>query len=358
MYLYFDRTGALKEIINDEALRQGNYGVNKLYVYVDQRSIYSLSASYVIVGESTAVGPINYLASQKTVTAQIPFDPKRDLLFFKYYTDYDFLVVDLSDDDSNDHSALDQAGTVHCSLRALLEGGTILQLGELNFDVQEDPELNLKYVASQEWLSLSDYKYLVSQFADYVPWEGTLPKSVVLDDGSGNYTVKIKDGSAAYVEFDAHYTYGGGSPFVAISAVGATTKYLVTGVLTPGGSGYKTKFPTDETYAGDHTFATREWALDNLTTKLYCHHIHVTFTGNNNQYIHLITTDADAYESIADCPAETSGKFIVGWLFFSTTSQHYPAWFVSGTLYYGYTTVHSNTDDDVTSFSDTVTPIN
>lgn len=160
MYLYFDRKGVLKEIINDEALRQGNYGVNYIKIFWEgtaeqdgQGTAYiSLEASY-LREDGSSVGP---LLCDTFATEQIPFDRKRDLRWFKYYKDYRFCVIDLSRTDEDDQSALDVAGTVHCSLIAHLAPGDLYQFGQVNFEVAGDPRL----VASTEYISLSDYKYL------------------------------------------------------------------------------------------------------------------------------------------------------------------------------------------------------
>ena len=160
MYLYFDRKGVLKEIINDEALRQGNYGVNYIKIFWEgtaeqggQGTAYiSLEASY-LREDGSSVGP---LLCDTFVTEQIPFDRKRDLRWFKYYKDYRFCVIDLSRTDEDDQSALDVAGTVHCSLIAHLAPGDLYQFGQVNFEVVGDP----RTMASQEYIALSDYKYL------------------------------------------------------------------------------------------------------------------------------------------------------------------------------------------------------
>ena len=79
MYLYFDRLGVLKEIINDEALRQGNYNVNKLYIYCERNDIVRLDVSYLLPN-SLVVGPTSF---NETETAEIPYDKKRDLYYFE-----------------------------------------------------------------------------------------------------------------------------------------------------------------------------------------------------------------------------------------------------------------------------------
>ena len=174
MYLYFDRLGVLKEIINDEALRQGNYNVNKLYIYCERNDIVRLDVSYLLPN-SLVVGPTSF---NKTETAEIPYDKKRDLYYFEYHKEYTFIVVDL-EADINGNGPLDQAGLVHCSISAVLTSG-ILTLGAVNFMVELDSAYNQHYVAQQEYMSLSDYRYLeylvkLSNFENYQPLYSITP---------------------------------------------------------------------------------------------------------------------------------------------------------------------------------------
>lgn len=174
MYLYFDRLGVLKEIINDEALRQGNYNVNKLYIYCERNDIVRLDVSYLLPN-SLVVGPTSF---NETETAEIPYDKKRDLYYFEYHKEYTFIVVDL-EADINGNGPLDQAGLVHCSISAVLTSG-ILTLGAVNFMVELDSVYNQYYVAQQEYMSLSDYRYLeylvkLSNFENYQPLYSITP---------------------------------------------------------------------------------------------------------------------------------------------------------------------------------------
>lgn len=174
MYLYFDRLGVLKEIINDEALRQGNYNVNKLYIYCERNDIVRLDVSYLLPS-SLVVGPTSF---NETETAEIPYDKKRDLYYFEYHKEYNFIVVDL-EADINGNGPLDQAGLVHCSISAVLTSG-ILTLGAVNFMVELDSVYNQYYVAQQEYMSLSDYRYLesivrLSNFENYQPLYSITP---------------------------------------------------------------------------------------------------------------------------------------------------------------------------------------
>lgn len=157
MILYFDKTGKLKEVINDEALRQGNYGVNKMYVYIDREDVESIDVAYLLP-DGLVVGPGNY---EDTEEMEIPFDPKRDLYWFKYHKTYKFIVVDL-ETDINGNGPLDQTGVVHCNMSMNLTGGQVYALGEVNFNVELNSTLNQNQVATQEYMSLSNYLFLRS----------------------------------------------------------------------------------------------------------------------------------------------------------------------------------------------------
>lgn len=202
MYLYFDRVGKLKEIINDEALRQGNYNVNKMYVYVDRNDVSSIDVSYLLPS-GLIVGPENIT---KKTTAEIPFDRKRDLLYFKYYKEYTFVEIDLSKQDLNDHTALEEAGLVHCSLIAILNNSSQLALGDVNFNVEVDEVLNQHYVASQEYLSLSDYQFLRSlidkQIIDATDFTATTQLETLIDrmDGQMSALVRFPESISNYAE--------------------------------------------------------------------------------------------------------------------------------------------------------------
>lgn len=162
MYLYYDRTGKLKEVINDEALRQGNYDINKLYIYIDRNDVASIDITYLLPS-SLIVGPGNYTTRK---SEEIPFDQKRDIYWFKYHTTYNFFVINL-EADINENGPLDEAGLVHCDMQMNLEGGGIYTLGELNFNVEENSVLNQNQVATQEYMSLSNYLFLRSISVPY-----------------------------------------------------------------------------------------------------------------------------------------------------------------------------------------------
>jgi len=157
MYLYYDSTLTLKEIINDESLRQGNYGVNSIYVHIDGLVPASIDVRYLVPGGAVITPSEPY---SEVVSAQIPFDGKRDLYFFKYFENYDFIKIDLTLP-LGGQGPLDVPGLVTASMQAVLENGQQKSLGDLNFIVEESAALNVpNRVAQQEWLALADYEYV------------------------------------------------------------------------------------------------------------------------------------------------------------------------------------------------------
>ena len=76
MYIYFDKQGVIKEIINDGYLRQGSVGANVLYFYFENDEMYDL----VWITIKRADGVIsNEQPLLETVTEEIPPNENRDL---------------------------------------------------------------------------------------------------------------------------------------------------------------------------------------------------------------------------------------------------------------------------------------
>lgn len=155
MYIYYDSKGVLKEIINDKALRQGNSGYNKIYFFIE-------GAEPAVVDEP-GVGPVyqalvfdngvrtfidvegNDLTTEAfsvtTVIKQIPFDKKRELKFFNYWTNYRMFEISVPD------NILNNSGTVGCRIQMVLDEGdvintaldgddTLITLGLILFNVE------------------------------------------------------------------------------------------------------------------------------------------------------------------------------------------------------------------------------
>lgn len=247
MYLYFDKTGVLKEIINDESLRQGNYGINEINVYIEGVEYTSIDVSYLLPS-SSIVGPSNY---DDFVSKEIPFDRKRDLRYFQYHKEYSFLVIPLEAQEISEgvygDSPLDEAGVVHCEMTAMISATSQLKLGDVNFYVEEDPVLNQKYVAEEQYLSLSDYQFLRSLVESYkvdnVPYTGATANVNLGNHSLTADSVNIRSGVYT-CSLDVTES---GEPFVGTYHEGSIAWV----------------FSVDET--GVKTIATREW----VNSKLY-----------------------------------------------------------------------------------------
>lgn len=186
MYLYFDEYGVLKEIINDGALRQGNYGVNTIFIYIENRTVTSAEVSFLLPS-GAIIGPdlVDTFES-----AEIPFNQKRDLRFFEYYKEYRFIEISLSPEEGP--GPLDEAGLVHMSVIVNPVGGEQLALGDVNFMVEENSVLQQKYVAEEQYLSLADYQYL-KKLIDWLPQDNSITTNKIANGAvtSG----KIQDGA-------------------------------------------------------------------------------------------------------------------------------------------------------------------
>lgn len=260
MYLYFDRTGKLKEVINDEALRQGNYEVNKMYIYIDREDVNSIDAEYLLAS-GLIVGPGNYTTRKQE---EIPFNQKRDIYWFKYHTTYNFFVVNL-ETDLNGNSPLDEAGLVHCNMEMNLEGGGVYALGEVNFNVEVNSVLNQNQVATQEYMSLSDYLFLRTSM---VPYSGATD-----DVNVGQHKVTAKDfyirdtggnggqGFIGFAENNLHIDTGTGS-----LCLTADDNVYVGNPVEGNEIATKKDLPKKETIA---TFNTNNFVTDGETKRIY-----------------------------------------------------------------------------------------
>lgn len=221
MYLYFDRNLVLKEIINDKALRQGNYDVNKLYVYIDNPDNLVMNTLWVkyLLPDGTLLLAFEVVTK---VTEELPYNPKQDLKFFKYGKPYVFFEVPTEITvDNTVHSALEQAGTVACSLS--IDGTNYL--GLVAFNVEES--VDGMVIAPEEYLTLAQFSYLLGHLSEYLTMT-TTPNKLYGTNGVGEYYLYDVGGSALpyYV---VRRTSNGGIvvPQEPSTNVSATSKYYV-----------------------------------------------------------------------------------------------------------------------------------
>lgn len=151
MYIYLDENGTIKEIINDEALRQTASNVNSIYVYFNTTEKFSsLLCSYELPD-----GTVTEEAEVATTTTmeEIPYDAKRDLKYFEYFKEYEFFSFKISDE------ALSQDGVVRATLRFVASDKSYIKVvGLLTFNVEA--EVN----QSDYGITTSQYNYLVENW--------------------------------------------------------------------------------------------------------------------------------------------------------------------------------------------------
>lgn len=115
MYIYFDKNGYLQEFIN-YPIRQGAINANKIYIYIERSTnlivdgVYKLPAMYTVCvmnfqlpkpienvtdENGNLLNPYTFGISSKKVTKEIPYDEKRDLKYFKYFKQYEFIEFTL-----------------------------------------------------------------------------------------------------------------------------------------------------------------------------------------------------------------------------------------------------------------------
>ena len=183
MYLYFDKRGVLKEIINDKALRQGDYGNDNIYIYVDEITAETINQYAVWIRfkkNDTRVSSEIEIESPAYITSgeatYIPFNPKRDLRFFEYYKSYPLFVVPFNQDltidedgidpDAYDYDMLDTEGNVSLTVR-LVKENHIKTLGLIVFDVEYSTESLENEVQVEEYLSLAQWNYLITKWTTF-----------------------------------------------------------------------------------------------------------------------------------------------------------------------------------------------
>ena len=150
MYLYFDNVGNLKEIINDIPARVGDSGINYVYVYWEAFSndYTDLTIDYLLPNDNTIQQTLTINNTSK-ITKQIPYDKKRDLLFFEYGKDYQFIKFVIPD------SALSMSGRVNMTI-TYINGSTTPVMSGVNFMT----EGNTDYEPT-EHLDIANYNNLL-----------------------------------------------------------------------------------------------------------------------------------------------------------------------------------------------------
>lgn len=198
MYLYYNAQGVLQEVVNDIPLRQTNSNVNDIYVYIEGVSYDTENQYYPLPTNITQLG-VRYAINSGAVSnetfvntqeiTQIPYEKKRDLKKFKYFTNYQFFKISVGDD------ILAQNGTVDCTVRAYDTTKTpkvlILALGLITFIVEVEVGITADTSITQ-----AQFNYLMSELAKYTNavQRVNTPNIVYGNERTGQpYTYKVSE---------------------------------------------------------------------------------------------------------------------------------------------------------------------
>lgn len=172
MYLYFDKKGTLRETINDLPLRTGSVNWNKIYVYFEDISD-SIIDAHIEYYKEDGTKTIQLDYDQRLIpnehigekTCEVPWDNRRDLKFFQYFTPYEFFVFDVPQD------ALDVGGLVVADIELTFqdeeENQATIQLQRVPFQVEEGLG-----VLSEVPITESQYNYLLGQLGKFLKKTG------------------------------------------------------------------------------------------------------------------------------------------------------------------------------------------
>lgn len=169
MYLYFDVNGNLREIIYNP-VREGSYGVDKIFIYVEPQSnpipedgefklpssFNSAKISFKALNTNQSLNgndgtPLSMTKLSGDDSIQIPYDSKRDLKWFKYGYKYEVWSVTLPTE------ATAESGTV-VATTYLYSDSVQLALNTFTFNVEESVGIVLGSTMSE-----SQYSYLYNK---------------------------------------------------------------------------------------------------------------------------------------------------------------------------------------------------
>lgn len=146
MYLYFDKNGALKEIINNDAIRKGNNNANKVYCYFEDEPSFDYLTAIIKLPDRTLTNEIFF--EDDIVEEAVPYNAKIDYKYFKDFVKYKFYVLNLN-------FVLNQSGLYLMTIRAFIDD-SIFAKGEITFNAEQN------VINSDNNITQSQYDYLLS----------------------------------------------------------------------------------------------------------------------------------------------------------------------------------------------------
>ncbi len=161
IYLYYDKNGSLKEIINDKSSRKGSINVDGFSVYCElfDDENYVVSDIWYLqqFPDKTKSTEVSFIDSGYEST--IPYDKNVDHKCFKDFTTYKFYKLTF------DGSLLSQNGLNIGTIRLALNNGvSVLALGSFTFNVEEN------VIKTDNFITQSQYDYLIQLISDKDPY--------------------------------------------------------------------------------------------------------------------------------------------------------------------------------------------
>lgn len=244
MYLYYDKTRTLKEIINDKAIVSGSVNANKIYVmYENDQEESGYTTSYICYLKGNGDYTDTYLqnavtnpyATEPSEDCYVPYDEKRDLKFFKYGKPYRFRVFNIPNDELKGYSSA--SGTVWYVLDP--KDDTTISDGEVinaSDDTTEAMTMfsfainsSTGYVKKDDYISLSQWSQLlllidtteirqaIETLQSYFTG-GAAKNALKLDDHTASYFASQSDLINALAALTYVSTFGGKSGAITLGS--------------------------------------------------------------------------------------------------------------------------------------------
>lgn len=152
IFVYYDKLGVLREIINQNDIRQG--GTNaKILVYTERTDLTTVRANF-------SIGSINYLSVQSVgnITRAIPYNQRITYRYFQDNTPYFFYEFDVPP------TIMAQNGLCKATFSAVYTSGGQEHsdnLGLLTFEIQDE------VINEDDLLTTSQMSYLLNEIAKF-----------------------------------------------------------------------------------------------------------------------------------------------------------------------------------------------
>lgn len=155
MYIYFDKRGVLKEIIEGTPTRMGNYGVNTICAYFEDESI--TGATFLSSVQNSVEAIVNDTTSitfTDDENASGIYVGDVSLKYFKTYKTYNFYVYQMAQLD------VSVAGLNKMTVRGFDASNNILAMGELIYNVEDN------IIQADESIGQNEYDYLIARIGN------------------------------------------------------------------------------------------------------------------------------------------------------------------------------------------------